>query len=110
MELESVKLECSAVGRVRLSAHVRYDRGNPTEETYWFDVPEQYADGLSRSGNPWLVCLAPLAATLGEPLRISLPVDRLLARNVVDLLSIWTSWYPELRAVPLEIEMSDREP
>src|SRR5262245_17023744 len=110
MELEGIQLECPAAGRVRLIAQVRYEGGHPARESYWFEVPEQYADGLSASGNPWLVCLVPLAATLGEPLRISLPVDRLLARNVGELLSIWTGWYPKLHSVPLELEVSDREP
>src|SRR5262249_28976707 len=109
VELEGVRIDCPAAGRVRLSAQVRYDDAKLPAETYWFDVPERYAGGLSATGNAWLVCLAPLAATLGGPLRISLPVDRLLARNVGELLSIWTGWYPELRTVPLELEVSDRE-
>ncbi len=45
--------------------------------------------------------------TLGEPLRIALPVDRLLARNIREVMAIWAGWYPSLREVPLEIEVRD---
>jgi hypothetical protein len=107
LEVQDVRVDSSSPGRVRLAATVRYDSDQSPAETYWFDVPERFADDLASSGNPWLACLAPLAATLQEPLRIGLPVDRLLARNVRELLCIWSFWYPSLKAVSLELEVSD---
>ncbi len=47
--------------RVRLSGHVQYDQGTRKEEIFWFDVPAEYRDSLSNSGNPWLVCRPPPA-------------------------------------------------
>jgi hypothetical protein len=110
MELESAEVHQQGVGRVRLSARVRFDDPNTPCESYWFDVPERYADDLTETGNPWIVCLAPLALTLGEPLRIPLPIDRLLARNVRELLNVWSAWYPALRPIKLEIETDDSAP
>ncbi len=107
MEVQEIHVAPSAPGRVRLTGAVRYDSRPSATETYWFEVPERFASDLASSGNPWLVCLAPVAATLHEPLRIGLPVDRLLAHNIRELLHIWSHWYPALRAVPLELEVSD---
>ncbi len=106
MQLKSRDIAPSPVApdRVRLSGEVTYDRGPIRSEVYWFDVPERYAASLSVSGNPWLVCLIPLAVTLGEPLRICEPVDRRLLENVAELMRIWKCWYPHLHVVPLEAE------
>ncbi len=89
-------------GRVRLSGHVRYDQGRVPPETFWFDVPVAYRHWLSSSGNPWLVCLAPLAASIGEPLQVDEPVDPLLLRNVQGLVKLWKNWYPKLHHVRIE--------
>lgn len=107
MELQNVRVDSSDSGRVRLTGRVRYDSAPAFHEDFWFDVPEAYAAELSTTGNPWLACLAPLAVTLQEPLRIDLPVDRLLARNVRELMSIWSVWYPNLKAVPLRLAVID---
>lgn len=70
--------------RVRLMAEVSYlDR---TAEEYWFEVDREFAGALSRRGNPWLVCLLPLAATIGEPLEIEVPVDARLYEGVQDVM------------------------
>jgi hypothetical protein len=110
MELMGVRVERTTPDRVRLVGEVRYDGAVSAPETYWFDVPEECAGDLSTTGDPWLVCMAPLAAALGEPLRIGLPVDRLLARNVRELMRIWSVWYPSLHEIPLEIEVADVNP
>ena len=107
MELANVRVERTVPDRVRLVGEVRYDAVGSTADTFWFDVPEKCSSQLSSTGDPWLVCLTPLAMTLGEPLRIGLPVDRLLARNVRELMRIWAGWYPALREVALEIEVVD---
>jgi hypothetical protein len=90
----------SRPGRVRLCATVSYRNG--ASEEYWFDVPEEYEPDLSRSGDPWLTCLAPLAVTLGEPLRLRAPADAVLLENVDRVMQVWHSWYRKL--VPVRIE------
>lgn len=110
MELLGVRVDNAREGRVRLVGEVRYDDRVDTTEMYWFDVPERYAGDFSATGNPWLVCLAPLAATLGQTLRLSLPVDRLLCRNVREVLAIWRSWYPELHPIEVTGETIDGLP
>jgi hypothetical protein len=95
-------------GRVRLVGDVAYDSGPVKREQFWFEVAEEHAASLSRTGNPWLVCLAPLAATLGERIRLCLPVDRVLYRNVREVLAIWRAWYPTIH--PVEIEASTVDP
>jgi hypothetical protein len=106
VELRDIRIDRSSPGRTRLTGVVLYERDRKEEE-YWFDVPDRHAGELSESGNAWLVCLAPLAATLGEPLRIGRPVDRLLARNVREALAVWRVWYSRLHDVPFDLEISD---
>ncbi len=101
MELISVRKERVASARVRVTAAVVYEDRPGTVEEYWFEFPAPLADSLSDSGNPWLVCLAPIAATLGEPLRLPLPVDPVLVANVTAVMEIWKSWYPRLRVAPI---------
>ena len=107
MELRSVRLaeSPSAKDRVRLVGEVAYDDCPGTEE-YWFEFPESLAGHLTPTADPWIACLLPLAATLGQPLRLCVPPDPVLAANVPRILEIWTRWYrerfPNLRAVPLE--------
>lgn len=94
---------------MRLVGEVVYDDSKEKTELYWFEVTAEYSGYLdNRSGNPWLVCLLPLAVTLGEPLRLCVPVDRVLYTNVQKLMQIWRCWHPTLGVVPLEVELSDR--
>ncbi|MGH7146334.1 MAG: hypothetical protein ACREIJ_00320 [Nitrospiraceae bacterium] len=106
MELTRVWIEQApaCADRVRLCGQVAYDRQSIKPEVYWFDVSEKYAEYLSQSVNPWLACLLPLAVTLGEPLRICAPVDRILFENVHELMHIWKCWYPNLHVIPVEAE------
>ncbi len=112
MELRSVRLVPSprSAGAVRLVGEVAYDDRPGSVEELWFEFPRALGDSLSSSGNPWLAVLIPLAAKLGEPLRIPLPVDRLLYRNVQELLAIWHIWHPSLHPVAVTAgEVEDRE-
>jgi hypothetical protein len=104
MQLTHTVIAESPLGpdRVRLSGHVQYDQGTPKEEIFWFDVPVEYRGSVSGSGNPWLVCLAPLAISLGEPLKIDEPVDPLLLKNVQGLIKLWKNWYPRLHLIRIE--------
>lgn len=111
MELREITAESSPFGstRVRLQALVRYERGTPAQERYWFDVPATHADALSSTGNPWLACLLPLAARAGEPLRLSQPVDCALLTNATHLMRIWREWYPDVQVVPVEASIDERD-
>lgn len=102
MELISVRKETVEAGRVRVTGTIAYDDRPGTTEEYWFEVPAGVAESISDSGNAWLVALLPMAAALGEPLRVPLPVDRLLVRNLREVMVIWSGWFPRLRVVPLE--------
>jgi hypothetical protein len=68
----------------------------------WVDVPEAYAESLSDTGNPWLLAMLPMAASLGEDIELTLPVDALLLENVKGVLAIWREWYPELHDVRIQ--------
>src|SRR5512135_307798 len=102
MELLSARLAEAplARGRVRLVGDVVYDDRAGREE-YWFEVSERHADRLSTSGNPWLACLLPLAASRGEALRVHLPVDPTLLANARRIIEVWASWG---RGRPIRIE------
>ena len=109
MELRRVDVvrDVPASGRVRVVGTVVYDGGAPGTEEVWFELPERNAETLCQTGNAWLVALLPVATRLGEPLRISLPVDTLLRRGAVEVMRIWSVWHPELRVVPIEVDIAD---
>lgn len=109
MELRDVRIEDGSSGRVRLVGRVFYDDEPRRGEDYWFEVSRDLAPWLSSSGNPWLVCLLPLAATLGQKLVLGTPTDRTLLRNSMDLLRLWRTWYPALSEVVVETEVRDAE-
>lgn len=83
-------------GRIRLAAEVAYDDGEQPPETYWFEYPAHVSDAISTTGNLWLACLLPLAATRGEPLRLPLAVSPRLLEGARQVIEIWNSWYPDV--------------
>jgi hypothetical protein len=85
---------------VRQAASILY--GNNQTITLWVDVPLAYAGSLSETGNPWLLAMLPMAASLGEDIELSLPVDALLLENLKGVLAIWREWYPELHDVRID--------
>lgn len=87
-------------GYTRATGNVAYDNGE--QRQIWMDVPDAIADGLSDSGNPWLVAMLPMAASRHENIQLSLPVDGLLKENLVALLRIWVDWYPDLAEVAFD--------
>ncbi|HEY4320202.1 MAG TPA: hypothetical protein VGM77_03400 [Gemmatimonadales bacterium] len=111
MKLAMVDVRPSPLGpaRARIVGRFSYADRRPDEEI-WFDVDEAHAGDLSRSGNPWLVALLPLAFTLQEPLEIALPVDPLLYEGSQALMQTWGVWYPAMgqpMPVTAEIKAAD---
>ncbi|MGD2070852.1 MAG: hypothetical protein PVI57_19430, partial [Gemmatimonadota bacterium] len=104
--LRAVSVEERPGGRIRLVGDVR---GGGAPEEVWYEVPASLADGIDRSGAPWLVALLPLAVTRGTPLRVPLPVDARLVGNLRRVMEIWSGWYPHLRPVPLEVEEEEAD-
>jgi len=110
LEYSEIVKSPNTKGNTRLVGEITYDRLFLKPERMWFEVSDEYAKLLTTSGNPWLTCLIPLAVTLGEPLRIGLPVDRELFENVQELMYIWKGWYPYLQIIPVEAETVDSDP
>ncbi len=112
MQLRNIEVIDSPLrpGRVRLVGEVSYDDPKLPAEQYWFDVPQEYRHELCDNGNMWLVCLMPLAVTLGEKLTIKLPVDRVLYKNLKKVQTIWKSWYPHLSTVNIDAPLTDMDP
>ena len=92
----------SRPGYARLSAEVEYDTPGIAPEAYWFEVADKYRPYLSDTGNPWLLCLAPVAVMLGERLCLDMCVDPVLLKNTRQLMKIWVCWFPKLKAMPIE--------
>ncbi len=108
MRLARVELQKSPLeaNRTRLAGEVVYDSTSRKSEWIWFDVPDAHAAELNRTGSPWLACLLPLAVTLGEPLRLGLPVDRALREGVEGLMQVWKVWFPGMyEPVPIEADL-----
>jgi hypothetical protein len=87
-------------GFVRLSAEVEYDDDYPSE-VLWFDVEESYKDGLSKSGNPWVVSLLPLAVYLGQDIYIDRACDYQLLQNLEEIMAVWNSWDKALSRISI---------
>jgi hypothetical protein len=96
-----------AAGWTRLAADVVYYDG--VQEQYWLEVPDERGNAFSRAGDGWAVWLAPLALTLGEPLRLAVPCDAHLTSNVREVMRIWSAWFPDLRLVSLHADVAAPE-
>ncbi len=94
-------------GFVRLSIDVAYDNPEISPESYWFEVDQSLKKYLSDSGNPWVLCLAPVAMTLQEPLHIDLPVDAELLRHAHELMRVWSFWFPKLKPMSIHADKAD---
>ncbi|MES2236923.1 MAG: hypothetical protein V4500_04100 [Pseudomonadota bacterium] len=98
-------------GYVRSEGVICWGKGCQEKEfQLWVDVPEAYAESLSDTGNPWLLAMLPMAASLGEDIELSLPVDALLLENVKGVLAIWREWYPELHDVRIYCPILSYQP
>lgn len=75
-------------------AAVDLEFNDGSREELWFRVPEEVP--AAENGNAWLALTLPLAAALGEDLRIDMPVDPWLKQNAETLLRLWRYWYPNL--------------
>jgi hypothetical protein len=101
MELIRHEVRAAEAGAVRLEGEVRYADGS--REVIWFQTDEERASLLNLSGDPWVIALAPLAVTLGEPLKVPLPVDGELLEGLRNVARAWRTWDPKLN--PLELEV-----
>jgi hypothetical protein len=104
MRIRNLHVEASpwAADRIRLSATVSYQDHWAGPEIVWYEVPGTLADQASRSGDPWLIALLPLAIVVREQIDLGpLPLDDGLLANADRLMSIWSRWYPELQPVAI---------
>jgi hypothetical protein len=112
MELKKVTHFISPLDpeKIRVEADVHYGDRPGKPESYWYDLPKEYAENISTTGNPWLSCLLPLAMKLGEPLKLCRPVDRVKMKNALELMRVWKLWYPELHIIAIEAPVIEEEP
>lgn len=110
MQVNNIEITTSPLSadRTCVRANVICRNNNIPPEVYWIDVPRDYSDYLSDSGDAWLLLLLPFAIRLGEPLEISRPVDRDLFLNTQELMRIWTCWYPHLKSVAIEADVQEQ--
>ena len=92
-------------GFQRVSVDVRA-RGSKEVLDFWFDVPSRHASHLSRSGDPWVVMLMPMAMATGEAIEVPSPVDPHLVDNLLGLMRVWQAWYPHLRPVEIRAPLA----
>ena len=110
MELQRIEIDDGEeAGRVRLRGLVDYDGVCPAE-WLWFDLPARLAPQISRLANPWLACLLPLAVTLRQPLRLCAPIDPMMARGALGLMTVWKRWFAGSPIIPIEAELSPWKP
>jgi hypothetical protein len=100
--LEVIKIEKLEINnKARIQAKVKYDDTSETD-LIWFDFDKKYFQNITLSGDPWLVCLTPLAFLLGQSLRINNPVDEVLLNNIKRIQVRVNSWYPEKNIIDIE--------
>ncbi len=87
--------------RARIEAQVRY--GDGRVEVVWIEVPPRLAPE-EPGGDAWAAAFAPLAVSLGEPLRIAASVDSTLVANLGRVMEIWHGWDPSLEPVSVECD------
>lgn len=75
-------------------------------EQLWFDVPEHFEPWIDASGDPWLICMLPLAVTKVWDISLDLPIDGRLQANVGELMLVWHDWYPDLEPVRIEARVA----
>lgn len=90
--------------RTRFAVTVTYTDGHAGPEELWFEFSESAGNLLVATGNPWLAAFLPLAARLGEPLRIADAVDPVLLDGAFEALRIWNSWESNSRVIPIEAD------
>lgn len=113
MKLESIAITPGSFlpDSHRLTARVSFDRHDWGDEELWFEVPSHLREELSDTGNPWLLCLLPLAMSAGEDLDIPLPIDAVLFRNTEELVRILRCWFPHLHPVSIRVrDIASRNP
>lgn len=107
MRLERVDVtDAPGRDRCRLTGTVLFADGS--RDAFWFEFPGTFRSDLNRTGDPWLVALAPLAMTLGEPLVLPLSIDPELHHGVHAVAEVWRGWDPAL--APLVVEAADLQP
>lgn len=106
MKLHEPRVEEGSLGadRLRVVARVTYAGETGSSEDYWFEIPAAVFDGELARGDAWLVALFPLAVSLGESLELSVPVDRHLRDNLLEMLRVWRSWYSYVEEVDLHCQ------
>lgn len=97
-------------GFIRVLADIEVHTTNETR-IFWFDIPEDLADGVTDAGDPWAILMLPWACKLGEAVELDKPVDAHLADNLRGLQRVWRSWYPELALVDIKapLRLSEAE-
>lgn len=90
---------------LRIAVTFEMERGGGSHRI-WYEVPSDCRDEISRSGNPWLVLMLPIALGAGERVMLSEPVDAHLVENLRGVMSIWQSWFPELEPVAIDAPLS----
>ncbi len=109
MRVESIVVgEGSRPQSVRVSASFASRRRPRRKEILWFEFPDAFAEKISRTAEPWLQALLPLAVRWGEPLEIDAPVDETWLRNAHETMRLWSRWYPKLK--PVEIKTAGFRP
>ncbi len=88
-------------GNIRISVDVQYDNPALAQETYWFEVDQSQKQFLSDTGNPWALCLTPVALTLQEPLVLDQPVDAAVLKHINELMRVWGFWFPKLKPIQI---------
>jgi hypothetical protein len=84
----------------RVAARIAVDGGSRVLNV-WFEFPNECRDGVTESGNAWLVLMLPMALTTGENIELSLPVDPHLLENARGMMRFWHNRFPEFH--PVEI-------
>jgi len=110
VRVERIRRETTPTGAVRLLADIHYESGQPEMETAYYEVPAEFADGLSETGNPWLALVLPAASVRNEKIVIDAPIDPVLREGATKVMARWREWYDHPAVVEIEAESQVAQP
>lgn len=114
MILDNFELAPSA--RCRMSATIEFESetlpfGLNRRERIWFEWPGDYWTPDAPNTDAFAIAAIPLALVLGEDIRIQSPISQRLLLNLLDVIAVYRSYYPQTtKAVQILCATESRAP
>jgi len=89
---------------IKIQAEIIYDDTSKTDLLF-YEFDKKYLPYVTKSADPYLLSLLPLAFDIGQNLKLNLPVDEVLLNNINKIQLVLKSWYPSKEIIPVETQI-----